>query len=114
MSEFSKVILLKGKEESLLRFHPWVFSGAIARIEGAVEEGDVVTVYTSDNRFIGIGHCAIGSIAVRIFSFTNVIPNLDFWCSKIKQAWQLREKIGLTSNPATNVFRLVHGEGDGF
>ena len=113
MSDYSKVILLKGKEESLLRFHPWVFSGAIARIDGKVEEGDIVTVYTSDNRFIGIGHCAIGSIAVRIFSFTSIIPNFDFWCSKIKAALDLRERIGLTSCKGTNVFRLVHGEGDG-
>ena len=113
MSNFSKVILKKGKEESLLRYHPWVFSGAIDRIDGSVEEGDVVTVYTSDNRFLGIGHCAIGSIAVRIFSFLNNVPDLEFWCSKLQAALELRQRIGLTSLKDTNVFRLVHGEGDG-
>ena len=113
MSEYSKVVLKKGKEESILRFHPWVFSGAIDRIEGKVEEGDVVTVYSSDSRFLGIGHCAIGSIAVRIFSFQNVDPDLDFWCAKIQSAYDLRQKIGLTYRKETNVYRLVHGEGDG-
>ena len=113
MSNFSKVILKKGKEESLLRFHPWVFSGAIDRIEGNVEEGDVVTVHTSDLRFLGIGHCGIGSIAVRIFSFQDINPDLNFWCSKFKAAYELRKRIGLISKKETNVFRLVHGEGDG-
>ncbi len=113
MSNFSKVFLKKGKEESLLRFHPWVFSGAIDRIEGVVEEGDVVTVHAADLRFLGIGHCGIGSIAVRIFSFQDIIPDLNFWCSKLKAAYELRKRIGLTSIKETNVFRLVHGEGDG-
>ncbi len=113
MSKFSKVVLKKGKEESILRFHPWVFSGAIDRIEGAVEEGDAVIVHASDDRFLGFGHSAIGSIAVRIFSFQDVDPDLTFWCNKFHSAYNLREKIGLTSRKGTNVFRLVHGEGDG-
>ncbi len=113
MSNFSKVVLKKGKEESILRFHPWVFSGAIDRIEGSVEEGDVVTVHASDDRFLGIGHSSIGSIAVRIFSFKDVVPDLSFWCDKIQSAFNLRRRIGLTSRKETNVFRLVHGEGDG-
>jgi len=112
MSEYSKVVLKKGKEESLLRFHPWVFSGAIDRIEGSVEEGDVVIVHSSDNRFLGIGHSAIGSIAVRIFSFSDIIPDLSFWCDKLQSAFNLRQKIGLISRKDINVFRLVHGEGD--
>lgn len=70
MHHFIRLILKKGKEESLLRFHPWVFSGAINRIEGTPEEGDVVEVYSSEDHFLGIGHYAIGSIAVRIFSFS--------------------------------------------
>lgn len=110
---FSKVVLKKGKEESVLRFHPWIFSGAIDRIEGKVEEGDVVTVHASDDRFLGIGHSAIGSIAVRIFSFQDIVPDMLFWCDKLQSAFTLRQKIGLTSRSGTNVFRLVHGEGDG-
>jgi len=113
MSDFSKVVLKKGKEESVLRFHPWVFSGAIDRIEGAVEEGDIVTVHASYGHFLGIGHSSIGSIAVRIFSFKEVVPDLTFWCDKILAAFNLRQRIGLTSRKETNVFRLVHGEGDG-
>jgi len=113
MSKFSKVVLKKGKEESILRFHPWIFSGAIDRIEGSVEEGDVVVVHTSDDRFIAIGHSAIGSIAVRIFSFRDVDTDLAFWCGKFQSAFNLRQKIGLTTRKETNVFRLVHGEGDG-
>ncbi len=112
MQQFRKVILKKGKEESLLRFHPWVFSGAIDKIDGPVEEGDVVTVYGSNNQFLGMGHCAIGSIAVRIFSFQDVIPDIEFWTGKIQSAYDLRKKTGLADQPETNVFRLVHGEGD--
>lgn len=113
MHHFSKVILKKGKEESLLRFHPWVFSGAIDTIDSAVEEGDVVMVYGSEGQFLGIGHCAIGSIAVRIFSFQEVTPDLTFWRDKLQSAYNLRKRIGLTDKSHTNVFRLVHGEGDG-
>lgn len=113
MSKFSKVVLKKGKEESILRFHPWVFSGAIDRIEGGVEEGDVVTVYSNDNRFLGLGHSSIGSIAVRIFSFKEVVPDVLFWSDKIQSAFNLRQRIGLTSRKGTNVYRLIHGEGDG-
>jgi 23S rRNA (cytosine1962-C5)-methyltransferase len=113
MLKFSKVVLKKGKEESILRFHPWIFSGAIDRIEGAVEEGDIVLVHASDDRFLGIGHSAIGSIAVRIFSFHEITPDLAFWCTKFQAAYNLRHKIGLTTRKKTNVFRLVHGEGDG-
>jgi len=113
MPKFSKVVLKKGKEESILRFHPWIFSGAIDRIEGVVEEGDVVVVHASDDRFLAIGHSAIGSIAVRIFSFRDIEPDLSFWCAKFQSAFTLRRKIGLTTRTDTNVFRLVHGEGDG-
>jgi 23S rRNA (cytosine1962-C5)-methyltransferase len=113
MSKFSKVVLKKGKEESILRFHPWIFSGAIDRIEGSVEEGDVVVVHASDDRFLGIGHSAIGSIAVSIFSFQEITPDLNFWCKKLQSAFDLRHRIGLTLRKGTNVFRLVHGEGDG-
>jgi len=112
MQHFRKVILKKGKEESLLRFHPWVFSGAIDRIDGPVEEGDVVTVCSHDNQFLGMGHCAIGSIAVRIFSFQEIVPDVQYWTDKIQVAYNLRKNIGLAEQTETNVFRLVHGEGD--
>jgi 23S rRNA (cytosine1962-C5)-methyltransferase len=112
MNHLSGIILKKGKEESLLRFHPWVFSGAIDRIQGTINEGDVVKVFNSDGQFLGIGHYAIGSIAVRIFSFRETLPDMDFWIDRIKAAYDLRERIGLTGNSKTNVYRLVHGEGD--
>ena len=95
-----------------MRFHPWVFSGAIDTIDGPVEEGDVVTVYNSNNQFLGIGHCGIGSIAVRIFSFQDVNPDLNFWIGKLQAAFELRKRITLADQQDTNVYRLVHGEGD--
>ncbi len=113
MQQKADVILKKGKEESLERFHPWVFSGAIDRIEGPLEEGDLVSVRKSDGKIIGYGHCAIGSIAVRVFSFGETVPGDSFWKNRIEQAYLLRQKIGLTDAPDTNVYRLIHGEGDG-
>src|SRR5512133_588017 len=111
MQPQARIILKKGKEESMERFHPWVFSGAIDRIDGAVEEGDLVSVQKSDGKIIGFGHCAIGSIAVRVFSFGETVPGSDFWKHRISQAYLLRSKMGLTDDPETNVYRLVHGEG---
>jgi len=96
----------------LLRFHPWVFSGAIDRIDSPVEEGDLVQVYGSNDQFLGMGHCAIGSIAVRIFSFSEVNPDVNYWTAKIQSAYDLRKNTDLADQPETNVFRLVHGEGD--
>lgn len=113
MQQKAKVILKKGKEESLERFHPWVFSGAIDQIEGALEEGDMVSVRKSDGTIIGYGHCAIGSIAVRVFSFGETVPDDSFWKNRINQAFQLRKKAGLADASRTNVYRLIHGEGDG-
>jgi 23S rRNA (cytosine1962-C5)-methyltransferase len=113
MRPLANVILQKGKEESMERFHPWVFSGAIDRIEGVLEEGDLVAVLKSDKTTIGFGHCSIGSIAVRIFSFGHTIPGNDFWERRIAKAYILRQKMGLTDDPDTNVYRLIHGEGDG-
>jgi len=113
MQLYSKVVLKKGKEDSLLRFHPWIFSGAIDRIDGQVEEGDTVSVFTAEKQLIGYGHCAIGSIAVRMISFGEQQPDDDFWVSKLSNALSVRETAGLTNRPDTNVFRLVHGEGDG-
>jgi 23S rRNA (cytosine1962-C5)-methyltransferase len=110
---FAKIFLKAGKEQSLKRFHPWVFSGAIGKSEGKLEEGDPVNVYSADGEFLAMGHCQIGSIAVRLLSFVEVIPDFDFWKTKIEKAWNLRKTLGLTENSETSVFRLVHAEGDG-
>lgn len=110
---YSKIILKPGKEQSVLRFHPWIFSGAIDKAEGNPEEGDVVEVTDSNGNFLGLGHCQPGSISVRIFSFQNVEPNLEFWEQKVASAYRLRNTVGLTNDTTTNIFRLVHGEGDG-
>jgi 23S rRNA (cytosine1962-C5)-methyltransferase len=99
------------KEESLLRFHPWVFSGAIHRIEGKTAEGDLVTVVDYNGNFLAIGHYQIGSIAVRAVSFVETEVNDTFWKQKIQNAYQLRVGIGLVSE-TNNSYRLVHGEGD--
>lgn len=109
----AKFYLKPGKEQSLKRFHPWVFSGAIGKSEGNPEEGDIVKVYSAGGEFLGKGHCQIGSIAVRILSFEEVIPDYNFWKMKIERAWNLRKSIGIAENPETSVFRLVHAEGDG-
>jgi len=112
MNQYSKVILKPGKDQSLRRFHPWVFSGAIKQITGSVNEGDVVEVTDVDGEFLGFGHYQIGSIAVRILSFKPGAPDLDFWCNKLDAAWQMRKAIGLADSTTTNAFRMVHGEGD--
>ena len=107
-----KVFLKKGREESLLRFHPWVFSGSIAQVVGSPSEGDVVGVYASDGRFLAAGHYQIGSIAVRILSFDGEVLSPDFWKEMIGRAYEVRRAAGLADSPMTNCYRLVHGEGD--
>ena len=109
---YKKVYLKPGKEESLKRFHPWVFSGAIARIEGEPEEGEIVDVFTSKKEFIACGHYQVGSIAVRVLSFTQQEIDRDFWRQKLQVAKDLRVALGLIGNPENNTYRLVHGEGD--
>ncbi len=106
------VILKRGKEESLLRFHPWVFSGAIADIKGEPDEGDVVDVYTHDGKWIAVGHIQVGSIAVRVLSFKQEKIDADFWFRRLKVAFDLRSSLGLTDREDHNIYRLVHGEGD--
>ena len=106
------VILKRGKEESLQRFHPWIFSGAIQRIDGKPEEGDVVTVYTNDHRFIARGHVQVGSIAVRVLTFNDETIDQAFWNKRIATAYDLRERTGISSREDNNTYRLVHGEGD--
>ena len=107
-----RVILKRGKEESLLRFHPWIFSGAIAEIEGAPEEGDVVDVYTHEGKWIAVGHIQVGSIAVRVLSFTQEPIDAAFWLKRLTVAFELRRSLGLTDRKDHNIYRLVHGEGD--
>lgn len=113
MNNIIQVILKSGKEQSVKRLHPWIFSGAIKKIRGNPAEGDVVHVFSNDNEFLATGHYQIGSIAIRIFSFEAVEPDPAFWQMKIQQAYDYRKSIGLTDNPETNVYRLIHGEGDG-
>ena len=105
-----KIILKNGRDESLKRFHPWVFSGAIAQVQGRPEEGDIVAVHSANGDFLAAGHYQIGSIAVRILSFDSDITAPDFWEVMLERALTLREKLCETEN--TNSYRLVHGEGD--
>ncbi|MBR5988689.1 class I SAM-dependent rRNA methyltransferase [Prevotella aff. ruminicola Tc2-24] len=107
-----QVYLKRGKEDSLLRFHPWVFSGAIQRADDGIEEGEVVRVLTANGDFIAIGHFQIGSIAVRVLSFRDVAIDADFWASRLASALKMRQAIGIADNPNNNTYRLVHGEGD--
>jgi 23S rRNA (cytosine1962-C5)-methyltransferase len=106
------VILKRGKEESLLRRHPWIFSGAIQRITGKPEEGELVTVYTNDNKFIARGHIQVGSIAVRVLTFADENIDRDFWKRRIATAYHMRQSIGIASREDNDTFRLIHGEGD--
>ena len=113
MQEFIKLVLKSGKDQSPKRFHPWIFSGAIKKIYGNPEEGDLVQIYSNKEEYLGIGHYQIGSIAVRIISFEEVIPDAQFWKGKLVQAYETRKAAGLVDNPQTNVYRLVNAEGDG-
>lgn len=104
--------LKKGKEESLKRFHPWIFSGAILRMDDGIEEGELVKVVTFNREFIAIGQYQIGSIAVRVLSFRDITIDQEFWKSRLKAALNMRIAIGIADNPTNNTYRLVHGEGD--
>lgn len=107
-----QIYLKRGKEESLLRFHPWVFSGAIHHADNGIEEGDVVRVVTEKGDFIAVGHYQQGSISVRVLTFNDVEIDDSFWHSRLQSALNMRQDIGLADSPNTNAFRLVHGEGD--
>ena len=104
--------LLKNKEESLRRFHPWVFSGAVQRIEGQPQEGERLRVLTSQGEFIAIGHWQIGSIAVRVLTFEDEPIDRAFWVRRLRSALDVRRTIGLACNHKNDTYRLVHGEGD--
>ena len=107
-----KIILKKGREESLRRFHPWVFSGAIAEVQGNPAEGDLVAVYAADGAFMAYGHYQIGSIAVRVLSFDDSALRPDYWEIMLSRALNVRIGCGLHGNQSTDCYRLVHGEGD--
>jgi len=106
------VYLKKGKEESLKRFHPWVFSGAIANGTESLNEGDVVRVCTASGTFIAVGHYQIGSIAIRVLSFKDIVIDEEFWKSRLHSALEVRLALDVVDNPTNNTYRLVHGEGD--
>lgn len=109
---YKSVYLKKGKEESLKRFHPWVFSGAISNADDGISEGDIVRVITSNGEFIAVGHYQIGSIAVRVLSFDDIEIDDEFWRRRLTSALTMRQRIGIADNPQNNTYRLVHGEGD--
>jgi len=108
-----KIILKRGREESLMRFHPWVFSGAIADVQGNPAEGDLVAVHAADGGLLAYGHYQIGSIAVRVLSFDDSALRPDFWEIMLSRALQVRISCGLhAAGNSTDCYRLVHGEGD--
>ena len=113
--KYKQIYLKRGKEESLLRFHPWIFSGAINYMDEGIGEGDTVRVMTHQGDFIAVGHYQIGSIAVRVLSFRDITIDESFWESRLQAALEVRMSLGLLCDDGTrlnNTFRLVHGEGD--
>lgn len=111
-NKYARLTLNKGKDESLRRFHPWIFSGAVNHIEGKPEEGDIVEVCTANGDFIAVGHWQIGSIAVRVLSFDNEPIDHTFWVRRLRSAYELRKAIGMADRADHTIYRLVHGEGD--
>lgn len=109
---YKQIFLKRGKEESLKRFHPWIFSGAIHHMDEGIEEGETVRVITTAGEFIAVGHYQIGSIAVRVLSFEDIEINTDFWCERLQSALDVRIGVGIADSPTNNTYRLVHGEGD--
>jgi len=110
--EKARIILKSGKDQSLRRYHPWVFSGAVKKICGNPVEGDTVDVYDNKGSFLAVGHYQPGSIAVRILSFENITPDAEFYRQRLTNAISYRRSIGLIGNPSTDIFRIVHAEGD--
>lgn len=109
---YKSIYLKKGKEESLNRFHPWIFSGAIHHMDDDIEEGELVNIFTASNEFIAVGHYQIGSIAIRVLTFSKVEISYDFWCDRLSSALKMRQNVGIADNNVNNTYRLVHGEGD--
>ena len=109
---YKNIYLKHGKEESLKRFHPWIFSGAIHHMDDGIAEGDTVRVITADGDCIAVGHYQKGTITIRVLSFQDIVIDESFWRSRIQSALAMRECIGMANNPDNNTYRLVHGEGD--
>jgi len=107
-----KIVLKSGKDQSIRRYHPWIYSGAIKKIYGTPAEGDIVEVFDNKDSFLAVGHYQPGSIAVRILSFIEVNPDFAFFREQIEKSLKYRKTLGLTENAQTNVYRLVHAEGD--
>lgn len=107
-----KIVLKSGKEQSVRRYHPWIFSGAIKKIYGDPSEGDIVTVFDNKENFLATGHYQPGSIAVRILSFEDIEPDNEFFRDRIRSAIEFRRSIGIIDNKSVNVFRLINAEGD--
>ena len=108
---YKTIILKRGKAESLRRFHPWVFSGAIQTLPDNLKEGEIVRVEDASSQFLAVGHYQIGSIAIRILSFEDVVVDDAFWDERLSEALMLRRALNLL-RADNNIFRLVHGEGD--
>ncbi|KAF0199355.1 MAG: 23S rRNA (cytosine1962-C5)-methyltransferase [Bacteroidetes bacterium] len=113
MNISATIFLSKGRDEAVRRFHPWVFSGAINRIVGKPEDGDIVEVFDDSGNYLATGHACAGSIAVKIFHFGPDKPGIDFWERKLSDAYKLRKALGFTSNRRSNAYRLIFSEGDG-
>lgn len=112
MDKYTKIYLKPGKEDSLRRFHPWIFSGAIKQSGEQPHDGETVEVYTANDEYIATGHYQIGSIAVRVLSFSQRTIDDAFWRERLSIALDVRRRIGVAGNPRNNTYRLVHGEGD--
>lgn len=109
---YKNIYLKHRKEESLKRFHPWVFSGAIHHMDEDIAEGDTVRVITADGNCIAVGHYQLGTITVRVLSFDDIAIDDSFWQQRMQSALAMRESIGVANNPDNNTYRLIHGEGD--
>lgn len=112
MTQQKRITLKSGKDQSVRRYHPWIFSGAIKKIYGNPVEGDIVTVYDNHDNFLALGHYQPGSIAIRILSFDDINPDLDFFRMRFMKAIEYRKSTGFLDNAQTNVYRLIHAEGD--
>jgi len=112
MTKYPQIILKPGKEGPVVRFHPWIFSGAIEKTVGNPSEGDIVECFGASGKYLATGHCMPGSLAVKLFTFERQEIDQLFWQKKMEMAWRVRQSVGLTQNPLTNAFRLVHNEGD--
>lgn len=111
--DMKRIFLQRGKEKSLLRFHPWVFSGAISKADKDIQDGDIVDVCDSQGNYLATGHYHESSIAVRVFKFEPGPVTYDFWKSKVENAFRFRKALQFVDNPDTTMYRLVNGEGDG-